>query len=85
MRIEKIYEYLPNTKEGRTILGLGLVLVGLFASAALFTIVLIPLGIIVLAYDYEWARNALRNFRDFLNSIRDKSDSRARNRRNSDQ
>ncbi|MHA1543784.1 MAG: PGPGW domain-containing protein [Alphaproteobacteria bacterium] len=76
MSIEKIYDYLPSTKEGRTIVGLGMVLFGLFASAAIFTIVLIPLGVVVLAYDYEWARNLLRKVRDGLTSMRKSSDTR---------
>ncbi len=78
MSIEKIYEYLPSTKEGRTLVGLGLVLFGLFSSAAIFTIILIPLGVIVLAYDYEWARNLLRKVRDLLSSMRKSSDSSAK-------
>lgn len=74
MRIEKIYDYLPHTKEGRTLVGLGMILFGLFTSVGLLTIILIPLGIIVLAYDYEWARNFLRKTRDFLSTLRDRVD-----------
>lgn len=84
MSIEKIYDYLPHTKEGRTLLGLGLVLFGLFTSVGLITIVLIPLGIIILAYDYEWARNLLRKTRDFLNSLRSRQESTAKARRKTD-
>ena len=84
MSIEKIYDYLPNTKEGRTIVGLALIVFGLFASVGIFTIVLIPLGIVVLAYDYEWARNALRTVRDWLSRTREKNDARARSKSKSD-
>jgi len=76
MSIEKIYEYLPKSREGRTLVGLGMIMFGLFSSAAIFTIVLIPLGIIVLAYDYEWARNLLRKVRDGLSSMRSSSEAR---------
>lgn len=76
MSIEKIYDYLPKSKEGRTIVGLGMVLFGLFSSAAIFTIVLIPLGVIILAYDYEWARNLLRKVRDGLSSMRSSAEAR---------
>lgn len=82
MSIEKIYDYLPHTKEGRTLVGLVFILVGLFSSAALITIILIPLGIIVLAYDYEWARNALRKVRDFLSNMREKQEGASRARAN---
>lgn len=76
MSIERIYDYLPSTKEGRTIVGLGMILFGLFASVAIFTIILIPLGIIILAYDYEWARNLLRKIRDGLSSMGRRSEAR---------
>jgi len=80
MSIEKIYDYLPNSKEGRTLVGLGMVLFGLFASAAIFTIVLIPLGIVILAYDYEWARNCLRKVRDGLSSLRGRTEAREKSK-----
>ncbi len=76
MSIERIYDYLPNTKEGRTIVGLGLILFGLFTSAGILTVILIPIGIVVLAYDYEWARNLLRKTRDFLSKTRDNHEAR---------
>jgi len=80
MGIEKVYDYLPKSKEGRTVIGLLLIVVGLFASGAILTIVLIPLGIVVLAYDYEWARNILRRVRDWLNGARKRSDKKGAER-----
>ncbi len=80
MGIEKVYDYLPKSKEGRTVIGLMLIVVGLFASGAILTIVLIPLGIVVLAYDYEWARNILRRVRDWLNGARKRSDKKGSER-----
>ncbi|GEM_PF-5865000 len=80
MGIEKVYDYLPKSKEGRTAIGLLLIVVGLFASGAILTIVLIPLGIVVLAYDYEWARNILRRVRDWLNGARKRSDKKGSER-----
>ncbi len=80
MGIEKVYEYLPKSKEGRTVIGLLLICIGLFASGAILTIVLIPLGIVVLAYDYEWARNILRRVRDWLNGARKRSDKKGAER-----
>jgi len=80
MGIEKLYDYLPKSKEGRTMIGLLLIIVGLFASGAILTIVLIPLGIVVLAYDYEWARNILRRVRDWLNGARKRSDKKGSER-----
>ena len=74
MGIERVYDYLPNSKEGRTVVGLLSICIGLFASGAILTIVLIPLGIVVLAYDYEWARNLLRRVRDWLGGARERSD-----------
>jgi len=76
MTIDKLYDYLPKTREGRTMVGLGLIVFGLMSSAAILTIILIPLGIAVLAFDYEWARNILRRVRDFLNNTRDKHERR---------
>jgi len=76
MTIDKLYDYLPKTREGRTMVGLGCIVVGLMASAAILTIILIPLGIAVLAFDYEWARNILRRVRDFLNNTREKVEAR---------
>ncbi len=78
MSIERIYDYLPKTKEGRTLVGLAMILFGLFSSAAIFTIVLIPLGIVTLAYDYEWARNLLRKVRDGLSSMGRRSEARGK-------
>ncbi len=80
MGIEKVYDYLPKSKEGRTVVGLLFIVVGLFASGAILTIVLIPLGIVVLAYDYEWARNILRRVRDWLNGARKRSDKKGAER-----
>lgn len=80
MGIEKVYDYLPKSKEGRTMIGLLLIVVGLFASGAILTIILIPLGIVVLAYDYEWARNILRRVRDWLNGARKRSDKKGSER-----
>jgi len=78
--IEKLYDHLPKTKEGRTMVALVLICIGLFASGAILTIILIPLGIVVLAYDYEWARNILRRFRDWLNGVRDRSEKKGAKR-----
>ena len=80
MGIEKVYDYLPKSKEGRTVIGLLSICIGLFASGAILTIVLIPLGIVVLAYDYEWARNILRRVRDWLNGARKRSDKKGAER-----
>ncbi len=83
MGIEKIYDYLPNSKEGRTVVGLLLICIGLFTSAAILTIILIPLGIVVLAFDYAWARKILRGVRDFLNNTRQKHERRRNNHQKS--
>ena len=80
MGIEKVYDYLPKSKEGRTVIGLLSICIGLFASGAILTIVLIPLGIVVLAYDYEWARNILRRVRGWLNGARKRSDKKGTER-----
>ncbi len=80
MGIEKVYDYLPKSKEGRTVIGLLSICIGLFASGAILTIILIPLGIVVLAYDYEWARNILRRVRDWLNGARKRSDKKGAER-----
>ena len=76
MAMDKLYNYLPKSREGRTVVGLGLILFGLFTSATILTIVLIPLGIAVLAFDHEWARNILRRVRDFLNGARKSHEAR---------
>ncbi len=70
MGVEKLYDYLPKSRKGRTMVGLGLVIFGLFSSATILTIILIPLGIVVLAFDHAWARSILRCVRDWLNRIR---------------
>ena len=83
MGIEKIYDHLPKSKRGRTVVGLLLVCFGLFTSAALLTIILIPLGIVVLAFDHAWARNILRKVRDFLNGARLRFEARRNDRQKS--
>ena len=80
MGIERVYDYLPNSKEGRTVIGLLSICIGLFASGAILTIILIPLGIVILAFDYEWARNILRRVRGWLNGARERSDKKGTER-----
>ena len=70
MGVEKLYDYLPKSRKGRTMVGLGLIIFGLFSSAAILTIILIPLGIVVLAFDHAWARKILKGVRDGLNRMR---------------
>jgi len=48
----------------------------LSTSASILTIILIPLGIAVLAFDHEWARNILRKVRDWLNGARESHERR---------
>lgn len=79
MSIEKLYEKIP-TKEGRTFVGLFLIVLGLVSSAALLTVIFIPLGIAILAFDYEWARNILRWVRDTLTALREKFENRPSDR-----
>lgn len=73
---DKVHEKLPNNRTARTIIGLGLIIMGLLAFLPVFTILFIPVGIAILAFDHEWARNWLRKTRDFLHRARQRSDAK---------
>lgn len=79
---DKIHEKLPDNRTGRTVIGLALIVFGLMAFLPIFTILFIPLGIAVLAFDHEWARNILRRTRDFLTRARQRHEARRAGRSN---
>ena len=79
---DKIHAKLPDNKAARTFIGLGLIVLGLFAFLPIFTVLFIPVGIAILAFDHEWARNILRRVRDFLHRARQRSDAKRAGRIN---
>jgi len=79
---DKIHAKLPDNRAARTLIGLGLIVLGLFGFLPILTILFIPIGIAVLAFDHEWARRVLRKTRDFLHRARQRSDARRSGRAN---
>lgn len=76
MTFDQIHDKLPKSRGGRTAIGVGLIILGLFGFLPVLSFLLIPIGIAILAFDHEWARGVLRSVRDFLTRIRQRSDAR---------
>lgn len=76
--VDRIYKHLPKNKLGRIIVGVVLIILGFFGFLPILGFWMIPLGIAVLAFDFEFARTILRKVRDSLTWLRLRLDSRRR-------
>ena len=76
MTFDRIYDKLPKSRNGRTFIGAGLIILGLFGFLPILSFLLIPIGIAVLAFDHEWARKVLRSVRDFLTRMRQRHEAK---------
>lgn len=79
--VDRIYKHLPKNKLGRIIVGVVLIILGFFGFLPILGFWMIPLGIAVLAFDFEFARTILRKVRDSLTWLRLRLDSRRRSDR----
>lgn len=73
---DKVYDKLPKSRGARTLIGAGLIVCGLFGFLPVLSFLLIPIGIAVLAFDHEWARNILRKVRDWLSQARNRHEAK---------
>ncbi len=76
--VERFERHLPNNKPGRIIVGVVLIILGFFGFLPILGFWMIPLGIAVLAFDFEFARTILRKIRDGLTWLRLRLDGRSR-------
>jgi len=76
MTFDRVYDKLPKSRGGRTVIGAGLIILGLFGFLPILSFLLIPIGIAILAFDHEWARKVLRSVRDFLTRMRQRYEAR---------
>ncbi len=76
--VDRFEKHLPKNKLGRIIVGFVLIILGFFGFLPILGFWMIPLGIAVLAFDFEFARAILRKIRDSLTWLRLRLDSRRR-------
>ncbi len=76
--VERFEKHLPKNKLGRIIVGFVLIILGFFGFLPILGFWMIPLGIAVLAFDFEFARAILRKIRDGLTWLRLRLDGRSR-------
>ncbi len=79
--VDRIYKHLPKNKLGRMIVGVVLIILGIFGFLPILGFWMIPLGIAVLAFDFEFARTILRKIRDGLTWLRLRLEGRRRSDR----
>ena len=76
--VDRFEKHLPKNKLGRMIVGVVLIILGFFGFLPILGFWMIPLGIAVLAFDFEFARAILRKIRDSLTWLRLRLDGRRR-------
>ncbi len=76
--VDRFEKHLPKNKLGRIIVGFVLIILGFFGFLPILGFWMIPLGIAVLAFDFEFARAILRKIRDSLTWLRLRLDGRRR-------
>lgn len=68
--VERIHKHLPKNKLGRTIIGVIFIILGFFGFLPILGYWMILVGLAILAFDFEFARAALRKIRDALTWLR---------------
>ena len=76
--VDRFEKHLPNNKIGRLIVGVVLIFLGFLGFLPILGFWMIPLGIAVLAFDFEFARVILRKIRSSLTWLRLRLDSSRR-------